>query len=93
MVKKHEKHVNLLKETLVTYNIDPFDDGPVKVLTTGVEIDCKIVDGLIDAPKIVNDHYIKFVNDCLVTRKKSIFAPIKKLLIDTGFKRKELLKS
>ena len=90
--KKHEKHVNSLKETLISYQIDPFDDGPAKVLTTGVEVDCKVIDGLIDAPNKGNEHYLKFVNDCLVTRKKSIFAPISKLSIDTGFKKKKLTK-
>ena len=44
--KIHVTHVNALKDKLTSYEID----GPARHLTTGSEIDKKVIAGLLNVP-------------------------------------------
>ena len=87
--KRHQKHVLSLKKKLCDYKGDLFSSGPAKEITTGAEIDERIVKGLITAPEIGDKRYHEFVKHRLVERSVSFFAPIKRLNIDTGVKKKK----
>ena len=51
----HDKHVEKLKQKLGDYNIDPFGKGPARHLTTGKELDHRVVKDLLDAPVLGNE--------------------------------------
>ena len=87
-MKRHSQHVKKLKDLLKKYNTDPFGDGPAKQLTAGKISDAKIIQGLLDAEKIGNSKYLKFVAERLVKGTKKFFDPIKKANLDTGIKKK-----
>ena len=74
--KKHDTHVKSLKETI---NTNPFDNGPVKVLTTGVEAEVNMVNGLLEPPNMGNKKFLEFVNNCFIKKTRSIFFPLTKL--------------
>ena len=87
--KKHDTHVKSLKETLKSYNTNPFDNEPVKVLTTGVEAEINMVNGLLEALNIGNKRFLEFVNNCFIKKTRSMFLPITKLNLESGIKKRK----
>ena len=85
--KRHYKDVLSLKETLKSYKANLFDNGPAKFITTGVEANSKTIQGLLQAPEKGNKEFLKFVEDRLIKKTKSIYSPISKQKIDTGMKK------
>ena len=69
--KRHKENVRSLKDALKSYNINPFNEGPAKAFTTGVELISKVIKGLL---KALTSCYDKF----LIEQTKSIYAPIKR---------------
>ena len=65
-----------LKKQIENYNVKLFDDSHVNNLVYGQEIDSKVVEGLIDAPNKGEKQFQKFVNERLVSGKKSFFSTI-----------------
>lgn len=86
---RHKKHVQALKDQLKKYEVDPFSNDEAKDLTTGKEIDKKIINGLLNAENIGKAKYKEFVQERLVEGNKSIFDPITKVNIDIGIKKKK----
>ena len=87
--KMHVAHVNALKDKLTSYQIDPFADGPARHLTTGSEIDKKVIAGLLNAPLLGNDKYLQFIDERLVKETVDFFQPIKKVMLPTGSKKEK----
>ena len=50
-------HVNDLKEKLHFYNTNPFATGPARNITTGAGIESKVIEGLLESPKIGDKKY------------------------------------
>ena len=84
----HINHVQSLKEKLKGYQIDPFANAPACHITTGYEIDHKIIEGLLSAPKLGDEKYKKFVEERLVKGTVDYYKPIKKVSLATGLKKK-----
>ena len=76
-----------LKDALKSYNTNPFDKGPAKAFTSGVELNSKVIKGLLKAPTLGNEKFLECVNSRLIEQTKSIYAPIKRQNIDTGMKK------
>ena len=87
--KMHVAHVNALKYKLTSYQIDPFADGPARHLTTGSEIEKKVIAGLLNAPLLGNDKYLQFIDERLVKETVDFFQPIKKVMLPTGSKKEK----
>ena len=83
----HAKNVNSLKEKLRSYKIDPFSDGPAKVVCTGAEVDARIICDVLNAPATGNERYKEYVKNRLFDGKESFFSPIKKLKLHTGIQK------
>ena len=84
----------MFRAKLKQYNVNIVGDGPARNLTTGREIDGKLIDGLLQAEEVRNKRFIAFVQYRLVEGKKSFFEPICKVKLKTGSeKKKKLLKS
>ena len=73
--KRHKENVTLLKDALKSYNINPLDEGPAKAFTSGVELNSKVIKGLLKAPTLGYDKFLEFVNSRLIEQTKSIYAP------------------
>ena len=82
--KRHASHVQALIQKLREYNVNPFSSGPAINMVTGKEIDPVIIKRLLGADSLGNTKLKKFMNDTLVTGKKSIFDTIKKHDKDGG---------
>ena len=82
--KLHMNHMNKLIKKLHDYKIDPFGDGPARHITTGREIDCQIVNDMLQAPEIGKEKCKEFIRDRLVTGEVDYFQPIKRLKLKTG---------
>ena len=67
-----------LKDALKSYNTNPFDEGPAKAFTTGVELNSKVIKGHLKAPTLGYDKFLEFVNSRLIEQTKNIYAPIKR---------------
>ena len=87
--KRHKRNVDSLKLKLHSYQVNPFEEGHARTMTTGAEIDCNVVKGLIDATDRGNHRYTEFIEECLVSGNKSIFDPIKKETLLTGMEKKK----
>ncbi len=74
---------------LHSYHVNPFEDGHARTITTGVEIDSNVVNGLIEAADIGNKRYTEFVKERLVSGNQSIFDAIKKQKLLTGMEKKK----
>ena len=83
----HEKHLIVLKEKLVSYQTNPFSEGPAKVLCTGAEVDKTIIDQMLTAPVIDNVKYNDFVIKRLIKKEMSVFEPIPRNNLSTGLKK------
>ena len=77
-------HMKKVIKKLHDYKIDPFGDGPARHITTGREIDCQIVNDMLQAPEIGKEKYKEFIGDRLVTGEVDYFQPIKRLKLKTG---------
>ena len=84
----HFSHVQSLKAKLKAYGTDPFAAGQARNITTGEEIDHKVIEGLLNAPKLGDTLYKNFIQQRLVTGKVDFYSPIKKAMVDTGLKKK-----
>ena len=90
----HFEHDWSLKAKLKQYNVNIFEDGPARNLTTGREIDREVIDGRLHAEDVGNKRFIAFVQDRLVESKKLFFERICKVRLKTGSeKKKGVLKS
>ena len=79
------KHVNSLKQTLqINYKINLFSDGPAISISTGKEVDAGMKTELLNSKTLGNESYLTFVNDRLITGKKSFFDTITKNKVLTG---------
>ena len=74
----HKENVTFLKDALKSYNTNPFDEGPAKGFTTGVELNSKVIKGLLKAPTLGYDKFLCFVNSRLIEQTKSMYATIKR---------------
>ena len=88
-MKRHNSNVDNLKLKLHSYQANPFEEGHARAITTGAEIDSKVVNGLIEAADIGNKRYAEFIKERLVSGKQSIFDPIKKQKLLTGMEKKK----
>ena len=70
--KRHKENVTFLKDALKSYNTNPFDEGPAKAFTTGVELNSKVIKGLLKAPTLGNEKFLEPVNSRLIEQTKSI---------------------
>ena len=52
-----------LKAKIKHYNICIFKENPARNLTTGLEIDKEVIDGLLHAEEVGNKHFKAFVQD------------------------------
>ena len=68
----------LLKEILRTYGFSPIEDCIAREISTGKELNQQIIEQLLDAAKIGDEAYKKFVDERLVKGK---FEFLKKNLI------------
>ena len=59
----HQKHDENLKSQLKDYNVGLFEDSWAIYITTGQEIDCSVVQGLLRALELVNEKYLNFVKE------------------------------
>ncbi len=84
----HRGHVKSLKEKLQGYQIDPFADVPARHITTGNEINARIIKGLLAAPELGNKKYKSFVEERLVKGTVDFYKPIRKNFLETGLKKK-----
>ena len=62
---------------------------PARNIATGAEISPKVVEGLLNAPAIGDRKYLTFIHERLVTGEVGFFEPLKKVIIDTGLKKKK----
>ena len=85
--KMHIQHVEQLKQKLRGYSLDPFSQGNARHMTTGKELDPKMIDVLLNAPKLGNEKYKEFVQARLVEGKVNFYQPIKRLMLPTGLKK------
>ena len=88
--KRHTQHVTNLKNTLKTYNVDMFSDGPARSITSGEKIDENIVNELLGADRTGEQCYNEFVTQRLVTGVKSFFDPIKRNKLRTGLTKEKI---
>ena len=58
--KMHIQHVSQLEQKLQGYGLDPFGQGEACHITTGKELDPKMIKGLLNAPKQGNRRYKEF---------------------------------
>ena len=84
----HFSHVQSLKAKLKAYGTDPFAAGQARNITTGERIDFKVIEGLLNAPKLGDTLYKDFIQQRLVTGEVDFYRPIKKAIVDTGLKKK-----
>lgn len=80
-----------LQSQLVKYGVDPFDNGPPKCLSTGVEIDKAVVRDMLDAPVIGNALFKTFVNQRLESNKRGLFDPIKRVKLSNGVEKEKAI--
>ena len=59
----------MFRGKLKQYNVIIVGDGPARNLTTGREIDRKVIDGLLQVEEVRNKRFITFVQDRLVEGK------------------------
>ena len=57
--KRHKENVTSLKDALKSYSTNPFDEGPAEALTTGVELNSKVFKGLLKAPTLGNEKFLR----------------------------------
>ena len=87
-----ESHVKSLKNELERYSVDPFLHGPARHWISGVEIDSRLIEGILNAKEVGNGQFVAFCEERLKEGSKNIYDPIKKDKIDTGLpnmKKKE----
>ena len=84
---KHEKRVVSLIEKLQTY-YTPFE-GQARSLSTGIELEPAIVDGLIGARSVGEEMHQMFYTDRLLLSEVDFFAPIKRSTIKMGLEKKK----
>ena len=84
---KHEKQVVSLIGKLQTYHT-PFK-GPACSLSTGIELEPAIVDGLIGARSVGEEMHRMFYTDRLLSSEVDFFAPIRRSTIKTGLEKKK----
>ena len=87
-----ESHVKSLKNELETYSVDPFLHGPARHWISGVEIDSRLIEGILNAKEVGNGQFVAFCEERLKEGSKNIYDPIKKNKIYTGLpntKKKE----
>eukprot|EP00112_Aurelia_sp_Birch-Aquarium-sp1_P017334 Seg4002.2 transcript_id=Seg4002.2/GoldUCD/mRNA.D3Y31 product="hypothetical protein" protein_id=Seg4002.2/GoldUCD/D3Y31 len=84
---RHEKQVLSLIERLKTYHT-PFE-GPTRNLSTGIELEPAIVEGLIGARSVGEEMHRMFYKDRLWSSEVDFFAPIKRSTIKTGLEKKK----
>ena len=86
-IRKHAEKVKKLKKSArETFNFDLFD-GPARSISTGKEIDHKIILGLLSSDLQGNETFQQFVQERFVNGQKSFFSKISKLKIETGLKK------
>ena len=76
-----------LKDQMKGYGSYPFGEGHARNISTGEEVTLEIIAGLLDSPKLGDDRYKSFANECLVTGKVDFFSPIKRVALNTGLKK------
>ena len=87
----HNSHVTSLKNKLAEYNVNPFGNGPARSLSTGCEVDVRVINDLLDAEQRGNAQYTKFVKERLVEGKQTIFDTITKVKLKTGNEKKKIV--
>ena len=84
---KHEKQAVSLIEKLQTY-YTPFE-GLARNISTGIELEPAIVEGLIGARSVGEEMHRMFYTDRLLSSEVDFYAPIKRSTINTGLDKKE----
>ena len=84
---KHEKQVVSLIEKLQTY-YTPFE-GLARNISTGIELEPAIVEGLIGARSVGEEMHRMFYTDRLLSSEVDFYAPIKRSTINTGLDKKK----
>ena len=84
---RHEKQVSSLIEKLQTYHT-PFE-GPARNISTGIELDTAIVQGLIGVRSVGEEMHRIFYTDRVLSNTVDFFAPIKRSTIKTGLEKKQ----
>ena len=72
-IKRHTEHVNSLKKTLKTYQVDLFSDGPAVSISTGMETDHAIINDILGSANTGNECYKTFISKRLIIGSMTVF--------------------